>query len=151
MQSGRRLCLHVARFPAAPNGFKNKSKQEKQAVTHLVPHRDPQGPNSSVLVAAFYLLRRQPWKTTAFRIWDAVKRLLPLILFAASLGAMMTPALAHARTYGVLNAAVSFKFNIGNRILRPGHYQLVLVGPGLLALRDSPRAPCLALVRNAEL
>lgn len=120
-------------------------------MTHLVPHRDPQGPNSSVLVAAFYILRRQPWKTTAFRIWDAVKRLLRLTLFAASLGAMMTSALAHARTCGVLNADVSFKFNIGNRILRPGHYQVVLVWPGLLALRDSRAHHVWRWEENAEL
>ena len=120
-------------------------------MTHLVPHRDPQGPNSSVLVAAFYVLRRQPWKTTAFRIWAAINRLLPLTLFAASLGAMMTPALAHARAYGVLTPDGHFKFNIGNRILRPGHYQLVLVGPGLPTLRDSHAHQVWRWEENAEL
>src|SRR5262249_32482933 len=107
------------------------------AMTHLLPHQDPREPNSSVLVAAFCVLRRKPWKTLAFRTWDPMKRILQLSLLAASLGALLAPALAHARTYEVMHANVPFKFNIGDRTFRPGHYQLIFVGPGLIALRDS--------------
>jgi hypothetical protein len=118
-------------------------------MTHLLPHQDPREPNSSVLVAAFCVLRRQPWKTLALRTWDPMKRLLQLSLLAASLGAILAPALAHARTYDVMHANVPFKFNIGDRTFRPGHYQLIFVGPGLIALRDSHEHVIASLVTRS--
>jgi hypothetical protein len=44
---------------------------------------------------------------------------------------------AHAGTYDALNADVPFKFKIGDRAFRPGQYQFVLVGNGLVAVRDA--------------
>lgn len=92
--------------------------------------------NDSVLVAVFRILRRQPWKTWTARTWDTVSRLFLSAVFATSLTALLVTA-AQARTYDVLTADVPFKFNIGNRTFRPGHYQFIFVGNGLLALRDS--------------
>ncbi len=44
---------------------------------------------------------------------------------------------AHAATYDAVNADVPFKFKIGDRTFRPGHYQFVLVGNGKIAVRDA--------------
>src|SRR5580704_752781 len=99
--------------------IQKNSKQEKLAVTNLLPDRDLREPNSSVLTAAFYALRRQPWKSLAIRTWDTMKRFLQLALIAASLTAMLPPATAHARTYDVMNADVPFAFSIGERTFRP--------------------------------
>ena len=57
----------------------------------------------------------------------------------AALLACVRPAAAQARTYDVFTADVPFKFNIGNRTFRPGHYQFIFAGAGLLALRDAKK------------
>lgn len=44
---------------------------------------------------------------------------------------------AHAGTYDALNVDVPFKFKMGDRAFRPGQYQFVLVGNGLIAVRDA--------------
>jgi hypothetical protein len=115
---------------------KTKSK-ENSAVTNFLPDREIRDPNSSALVAVFYVLRRQPWKILAIRVWDTMKQMLQAALLAALLGALVQPASAQARTYDVITADVPFKFNIGNRTFRPGQYQFIMVGNGLLALRDA--------------
>ena len=105
-------------------------------MTYLLPDRDLREPNTSVLTAAYWVLRRQPWKTFAYRTWDTMKRFLLSTLLAASLSALL-PALAHARTYETFTVDVPFKFHVGNRAFRPGRYQFIFAGPGLLALRDA--------------
>jgi len=66
-----------------------------------------------------------------------MKRFLQSTLLAMLLAAFLLPSAAQARTYDVVTASVPFKFNIGERAFRPGRYQFILVGPGLLALRDT--------------
>jgi hypothetical protein len=66
-----------------------------------------------------------------------MKLLLRSSLFTASAALLLLPAAAQVRTYDVLTAQVPFKFNVGERTFRPGQYQFILVGPGLLALRDA--------------
>jgi hypothetical protein len=66
-----------------------------------------------------------------------MKSLLHSVLLAAALLACLPPAVAQARTYDAFNADVPFKFNIGERTFKSGHYQFVIVGAGLMALRDA--------------
>jgi hypothetical protein len=66
-----------------------------------------------------------------------MKSLLHSTLLAALVVAPLLTAAAQVRTYDVLTAQVPFKFNVGGRTFRPGQYQFILVGPGLLALRDA--------------
>jgi len=66
-----------------------------------------------------------------------MKRFLQSALLAMSLAVFFLPSAAQARTYDVVTATVPFKFNIGDRAFRPGCYQFILIGPGLLALRDT--------------
>jgi hypothetical protein len=46
-------------------------------------------------------------------------------------------AAAQARMVDVFHADVPFKFKVGDRTFRPGRYDLIFVGPGLIAMRDS--------------
>jgi hypothetical protein len=92
--------------------------------------------NESILVAAFRVLRRQPWKTFATTTWETVSRLFLSALFAISLTTLLATA-AQARTYEAFTVDVPFKFHVGNRTFRPGHYQFIFAGPGLLAVRDA--------------
>lgn len=119
-------------------------------MTHLFPNQDLRDPNSSVLVAAFYALQRQPWKALAIRTWETMKRLMLVTMLVVSLTAWLTPATAHARTYDVLNADVPFKFQIGSRTFHPGHYQFIFVGPGLVMLRDSHERVIASLVTRSR-
>lgn len=57
------------------------------------------------------------------------------VLIVLSVGILIQPVFA--RTYDVMDANVPFKFKVGERTFRPGHYQLIMVGNGLVALRDS--------------
>jgi hypothetical protein len=66
-----------------------------------------------------------------------MKVLLRSSLFTALAALLLLPAAAQVRTYEVLTAQVPFKFNVGDRTFRPGQYQFILVGPGLLAVRDA--------------
>jgi hypothetical protein len=66
-----------------------------------------------------------------------MRRFLQSTLLALFLAAFCLPSAAQARTYEVVTASVPFTFNIGGREFRPGRYQFILVGPGLLALRDT--------------
>src|SRR5882724_4947298 len=114
-------------------GIQKKSKQEKSGMTKLLPGPRSSVPGHPALLAALRVARRQPWKIPAIRTWDAMKRFLQLTLLAALPLTMM----AQPRTYKALSTEVPFKFNVGNRTFQPGHYQFILVGPGLLAMRDS--------------
>jgi hypothetical protein len=104
-------------------------------VANPYPNRELDS-NCSVPVAVYRILRRQPWKTMARRTWNTISRLFLSTLFATFLTVLLATA-AQARTYEVLTADVPFKFNVGNRTFRAGHYQLIFVGTGLLALRDA--------------
>jgi len=99
--------------------------------------RDYRESNSSSIAAAFQLIRRQPWKTLASGTWNIVKSFLQITLVAASLGSILSPLTAHALSYKAIDADIPFEFNIGNRPISAGHYQLVFTGPGLLTLRDA--------------
>ena len=112
---------------------KIQKDRRNQLVTDLLTNHNPQQRNTSSLVTAFDFLRQQPWKILTATALDAAKRFLQLSLLAA----LLFPALAQARTYDVMHADVPFKFDIGNRTFRPGHYDFIMVGPGLVALRDS--------------
>ena len=55
----------------------------------------------------------------------------------------------NARSYQVITADVPFEFTVGARTFAPGHYELVLAGNGLLALRDAQKHVVAALVFRA--
>ena len=93
----------------------------------------------SALLAAFRAPRRQFWEVLASASWDNVSRALHAIMFAAALAVLLFSPAAHARTYDVFTADVPFKFNVGDRTFRPGHYEFIFVGPGLVAVRDGQK------------
>jgi hypothetical protein len=66
-----------------------------------------------------------------------MKRFLQLTFLAVSLAASLLPVAAQVRTYKVLSVDVPFKFNVGDRSFRPGCYQFIFVGTGLLMVRDA--------------
>lgn len=138
--------MYVVTIPVRSREIQNNYSKEKSVVTNLLPDREIRDSNSSALVAIYWVLRRQPWKTMAVRTWDTMRRFLLSTLLAASLGALLPP-IAHARsndvpstqarTYDVLSTNVPFKFKVGDRTFRPGNYQFIFLGPGRLAMRDS--------------
>jgi len=67
----------------------------------------------------------------------------------ALLLASLLPAEAQVRTYDVITATVPFKFTVGDQTFRPGEYQFIVVGVGLLALRDEHRHVIASLVTRA--
>lgn len=117
---------------------------EKCAVANSYPNRELDL-NYSVQVALFRILRRRPWKTFVHRTWDAVSRLFLAALFATSLMVLLATA-AQAKTYDTVTIDVPFKFSIGERTFRPGRYQLIIRGNGLLALRDAHEHTIASLV-----
>ena len=66
-----------------------------------------------------------------------------------SLLVSLLPAAAQVHTYEVVTADVPFKFSVGERTFRPGQYQFILVGPGLLALRDARQRVVASLVTRS--
>jgi hypothetical protein len=94
-------------------------------------------------------LRRRPGEKRATAQMPPGHSLLfaVFVLFLAALFA----AAAQAKSYAALEADVPFKFNIGNRTLHPGHYQLIILGNGLLAMLDSHhRVIASLLTRSVE-
>ncbi len=77
-----------------------------------------------------------------------MKRCLQLTLLATCLATL--PLAAQARTYHVLSTDVPFKFDVGHRTFRPGHYQFILIGPGLLAMRDSRERIIASLISRSR-
>jgi len=72
-----------------------------------------------------------------------------LMLLSVSLLAFLQPA--KGRSYEGFNTDVPFKFKVGSKTLKPGHYQLVIVGNGLLLIRDAKLHVVASLVtRTAE-
>lgn len=108
----------------------------------------PRKPNYSIQRSADLAVRRQPRQVMAAKTWLAIRRFLLLTIFAGCL--MPLPAAAaDARTYDALMADVPFKFHIGQRIFRPGHYQFIFVGNGLLAMRDAHHHVVASLVTRS--
>jgi len=93
----------------------------------------------TALLTAFRAPRRQFWEVLASATWDNVSRALHAIMFAAALAVLLFSPAAHARSYDVFTADVPFKFNVGERTFRPGHYEFIFVGPGLVAVRDAQK------------
>ena len=105
--------------------------------------------NESVQTAVFRVLRRWPWENLTQRTRNVLARLFLYGLFATLLAALLAAA-AQAKTYDCVDASVPFKFDIGHRTFRPGHYQLVIVGNGVLAVRDA-RKHVIALVITRQI
>lgn len=108
-------------------------------MSNSLPNAEPRDYNSSAVLAVYDILRRQPWKTVVIRIWNAVRRLLLSTLIAASLAtsfATLLPTVVEAKSYQVLSSYVPFKFQIGDRTFKPGRYDFIMAGPGIVAMRD---------------
>jgi len=88
------------------------------------------------VLAVYRILKRQPWKMMAITTWDTMRRFLHLALIATSVGALL-PTLAHARSYQVVSSDVPFMFQIGDQTFKPGLYDFIVAGPGIVAMRDS--------------
>ncbi len=107
-------------------------------MTNLVQNQTPRDSNSSAVVAVSRVPRHPPLnKAVAIRTGGPMKCLLHFTLLTIFLAALPPSVAAQARTYSVLSTNVPFKFNVGHRSFAPGHYQFILLGPGLLAMRDS--------------
>lgn len=106
-------------------------------MTNALPHGEYRDTNTSAVFAIYSVLRRQPWKAMAIATWNTVKRLFLAALLAASLGALLPPAVAHATIVKVLTSDVPFDFQVGERTFKPGRYQFLVLGPGRLAMRDA--------------
>jgi hypothetical protein len=83
----------------------------------------------------------RPWKPSGIRDEPEgggtfVKHGLRWMLLTTFLVAGLLSARAQERTYKVLTADIPFKFDVGNRTFHSGRYQFIMVGTGLLAMRD---------------
>ena len=105
-------------------------------MNNYLPRGEFRDTNTSAVYAIYSILRRQPWKSMAITTWDNMRRFLHLALIATSLGALL-PTLAQARSYNVVSSDVPFKFQIGERTFKPGRYDFIMAGPGVVAMRDS--------------
>ncbi|MGZ4829790.1 MAG: hypothetical protein ACXV5J_11920 [Candidatus Angelobacter sp.] len=108
-------------------------------MSNSLPNAEPREYNSSAVLAVYDILRRQPWKTVAVRTWDTVRRFLLSTLVAASLAtsfASLLPTMAEAKSYQVLSSYVPFKFQVGDQTFKPGRYDFIMAGPGIVAMRD---------------
>jgi hypothetical protein len=108
-------------------------------VSNSLPNAEPRDYNSSAVLAVYDILRRQPWKTVVIRTWNTVRRLLLSALVAASLAssfAILLPTVADAKSYRVLSSYVPFNFQVGDRTIKPGRYDFIMAGPGIVAMRD---------------
>jgi hypothetical protein len=109
-------------------------------VKNYLPHGEFRDTNTSAVYAIYRVLRRQPWKSMAIRTWDTMRRFLLSTLVAGALAtsfAIFLPTVAQAKTYPVLSSDVRFKFQIGDRTFKPGRYDFIVAGPGIVAMRDS--------------
>ena len=53
------------------------------------------------------------------------------------ISAILLPAAAQSKSYKAFDSDVPFPFHVGEHKFRPGHYQFVVVGAGLMVMRDS--------------
>src|SRR5262245_32283530 len=65
------------------------------------------------------------------------RRLLHAAALAISILALQLPAAAESHRYDVITEDVPFQFYVGDRSFRPGQYEFIIVGKGLLAVRDA--------------
>ena len=79
-----------------------------------------------------------------------MKSLQHSILWLLSVLASLLPAAAQERKYSVISVDVPFKFTAGERTFRPGHYALILAGPGLMAICDDHRRVVASLITRAS-
>jgi hypothetical protein len=105
-------------------------------VNNYLPRGEFRDTNTSAVLAVYRILRRQPWKAMAITTWGAMRRFLLLALMATSSGVLL-PTLAQARSYQMVSSYVPFKFQIGDRTFKPGRYDFIIAGPGIVAMRDS--------------
>jgi len=122
-----------------PEDSKKIDVRRKTAVSNSLPNAEPREYNSSAVLAVYDILRRQPWKTMAIRTWATMRRFLLATLVAASLAtsfATLLPTVAEAKSYQVLSSYVPFKFQVGDRTFKPGRYDFIMAGPGIVAMRD---------------
>lgn len=118
-------------------------------MTSLLSHQELHEPNSSAVTDVWLVLRRQPWDQWARKALDIMKSVLQAALFAALLSAVLLPTVAQARTYECFSVDVPFRFYVGNRTFSPGHYEIILAGPGLVALRDAKAHDVASLVTRS--
>lgn len=78
-----------------------------------------------------------------------MKLLQRCILLALVSMILVLPGGSQARTYDVITASVPFKFTVGDRAFRPGQYEFIVVGVGLLAVRNEQRHIIAALVTRS--
>jgi hypothetical protein len=107
---------------------------------------------SLALFAAGRALRHQLWELLATKKWYLAARWLQASVLAVSLAAFVRPAAAadaHTHTYEVITADVPFQFYIGERSFAPGQYQFIMVGNGLLAVRDTGKHFVASLVTRS--
>jgi len=76
-------------------------------------------------------------------------RLLHAAVLAVSILALQQPAAAESHNYDVITADVPFKFFVGERSFRPGQYDFIMVGNGLLAMRDAKKHFIASLVTRS--
>ena len=105
---------------------------------------------SSALFGAGRALRRQLWELLATTRWYVVTRLLMAAVLAVSVLALERPAAAEPHTYQVITANVPFQFFVGDRGFHPGQYDFIMVGNGLLAIRDAKKHFIASLVTRSS-
>src|SRR5262245_24718697 len=67
----------------------------------------------------------------------SLKSLQRVILFAVTMLAGLLPAAAQKHASQAFATDVPFKFNIGDQTCKPGHYEFIVAGVNLLAVRDA--------------
>src|SRR5215469_2760454 len=77
-----------------------------------------------------------------------MKQSLRSVLLALMIGMVAMSVGAESRRYPEFKANVSFEFSLGKRIFPAGNYSFIVLGPGLLAVRDPQgRIPAIFMTR----
>lgn len=108
-------------------------------MTSFLPGPGLMRTSPSALLAALRARRSQVQEAIASHNWDIASRVLYAALFIAALAFLLLSPAAQARSYDVFAADVPFSFNVGDRTFRPGHYEFIVAGPGLVAMRDGQK------------
>ena len=84
--------------------------------------------------------------------WKSQILLFPLaaLLLGAGAAAQDQPQ-THERSYPAFAVDVPFKFIVGQRIFQAGNYQFILLGPGLLAVRDLKKKRMVATLLTRQM
>ena len=75
--------------------------------------------------------------TNPYALNFQITKLWKLAVAPALLAALMLPAKAQTQTYQTFKAQVPFEFEVGNHKEKAGTYELIVVGPGLMVVRDA--------------